>query len=35
MVVVVTGGTLYQTDMRKPTEFLYSHILPAAHSAPR
>jgi len=29
MVVVVTGGTLNQSDMYKPTEFLYSHILPA------
>ncbi len=29
MVVVVTGGTRSWRDERKPTEFLYSHILPA------
>ena len=29
MVVVTTGGARSGTDMRKPVEFLYSHILPA------
>jgi CubicO group peptidase (beta-lactamase class C family) len=29
MVVVVTGGTQNGADQNKPTEFLYSHILPA------
>jgi len=29
LVVVVTGGTRNSTDMRKPVEFLYTHVLPA------
>jgi len=29
MVVVVTGDTQNGADQRKPTEFLYSHILKA------